>query len=166
MRLVERYIFRRMIIAMVLSFIALASMLWLSQALRQFNLVTEQGQALSTFFQLSAYLFPVLIMIVLPLSVLIGVTFAMTTLNADSELAVINASGMRQWSLLKPALVIGLIAAGLIGSMTLYFTPLSLRLGQTLLTHFEIAGPRNVLASYNSNLQPMMRAFLTERGTG
>ena len=38
--------------------------------------------------------------------------------------------------------------------------------GQTLLTHFEIAGPRNVLASYNSNLQPMMRAFLTERGTG
>jgi 3',5'-cyclic AMP phosphodiesterase CpdA len=38
--------------------------------------------------------------------------------------------------------------------------------GQTLLTHFEIAGPRNILASYNSNLQPMMRAFLTERGTG
>ena len=37
---------------------------------------------------------------------------------------------------------------------------------QSLLTHFEIAGPRNVLASYNSNLQPMMRAFLKERGTG
>jgi 3',5'-cyclic AMP phosphodiesterase CpdA len=38
--------------------------------------------------------------------------------------------------------------------------------GNSLLTHFEIAGPRNVLASYNSNLQPMMRAFLKERGTG
>lgn len=38
--------------------------------------------------------------------------------------------------------------------------------GSSLLTHFEIAGPRNVLASYNSNLQPMMRAFLKERGTG
>lgn len=38
--------------------------------------------------------------------------------------------------------------------------------GQQLLTHFEIAGPRNVLASYNSNLQPMMKAFLEERGTG
>lgn len=38
--------------------------------------------------------------------------------------------------------------------------------GQTLLTHFEIAGPRNVLATYNSNLQPMMKAFLEERGTG
>ena len=38
--------------------------------------------------------------------------------------------------------------------------------GATLLSHFEIAGPRNVIASYNSNLQPMMKAFLEERGTG
>ena len=38
--------------------------------------------------------------------------------------------------------------------------------GTNLLSHFEIAGPRNVIASYNSNLQPMMKAFLEERGTG
>lgn len=38
--------------------------------------------------------------------------------------------------------------------------------GEALLTHFEIAGPRNVIASYNSSIQPMMRAFLKERGTG
>lgn len=38
--------------------------------------------------------------------------------------------------------------------------------GEALLTHFDIAGPRNVIASYNSNLQPMMKAFLEERGTG
>lgn len=34
------------------------------------------------------------------------------------------------------------------------------------LTHFEIAGPRHVIATYDSNLQPMMKAFLEERGTG
>jgi Icc protein len=38
--------------------------------------------------------------------------------------------------------------------------------GESLLSHYEIAGPRNVIASYNSNLQPMMKAFLKERGTG
>lgn len=38
--------------------------------------------------------------------------------------------------------------------------------GSALLSHFETAGPRNVIASYNSNLQPMMKAFLEERGTG
>ena len=38
--------------------------------------------------------------------------------------------------------------------------------GERLLTHFDTAGPRHVLASYSSNLQPMMRDFLKERGTG
>ena len=38
--------------------------------------------------------------------------------------------------------------------------------GRRFLTHFEIAGPRNVLATYTHNLQPLMKAFLEERGTG
>ena len=38
--------------------------------------------------------------------------------------------------------------------------------GQRLLTHFDVAGPRHVLASYDSNAMPMIRDFLKERGTG
>ena len=38
--------------------------------------------------------------------------------------------------------------------------------GERLLTHFEVAGPRQVIASYTSNVQPMIRDFLNERGTG
>ena len=38
--------------------------------------------------------------------------------------------------------------------------------GERLLTHFDVAEPRNVLASYDSNVQPMIRDFLRERGTG
>ena len=38
--------------------------------------------------------------------------------------------------------------------------------GERLLTHFDVAGPRNVMASYDSNLQPMIRDFIKERGTG
>lgn len=38
--------------------------------------------------------------------------------------------------------------------------------GERLLTHFDVAGPRHVLASYDSNVQPMIRDFIRERGTG
>ncbi|MCF2513462.1 phosphodiesterase [Sphingomonas sp. G124] len=38
--------------------------------------------------------------------------------------------------------------------------------GERLLTHFDAAGPRNVLANYDSNAQPMIRDFIQERGTG
>jgi 3',5'-cyclic AMP phosphodiesterase CpdA len=38
--------------------------------------------------------------------------------------------------------------------------------GERLLSHFDVAGPRNVLASYDSNAMPMIRDFISERGTG
>jgi len=38
--------------------------------------------------------------------------------------------------------------------------------GQQLLTHFDAAEPRPVLANYNSNVLPMIREFIRERGTG
>jgi 3',5'-cyclic AMP phosphodiesterase CpdA len=38
--------------------------------------------------------------------------------------------------------------------------------GERLLSHFDVAGPRNVLASYDNNAMPMIRDFLKERGTG
>jgi hypothetical protein len=38
--------------------------------------------------------------------------------------------------------------------------------GERLLSHFDVAGPRNVLASYDSNAMPMIRDFIGERGTG
>jgi hypothetical protein len=38
--------------------------------------------------------------------------------------------------------------------------------GERLLSHFDVAGPRNVLASYDSNAMRMIRDFIEERGTG
>lgn len=37
---------------------------------------------------------------------------------------------------------------------------------ERLLTHFDSAGPRHVLAHYDTTVQPMIRDFLKERGTG
>ena len=38
--------------------------------------------------------------------------------------------------------------------------------GERMLCHFDFAGPRNVLAVYDTNAQPMIRDFIRERGTG
>ena len=135
MKLIERYIFRRIVSATALTFIALGTMVWLSQALRQFDLVTANGQAISTFFTVSALLIPVLVVVVFPVALLIAVIYAFNSLNSDSELVVINASGARQFALLKPVLVIGLIATILVSTMTLYFSPLALRSFTALLTN-------------------------------
>jgi lipopolysaccharide export system permease protein len=134
MKLIERYIFRRIVSSTVLTFLALGAMLWLSQALTQFDLVTANGQALTTFVQVSALLVPVLVAIVFPVSVLIGVIYTFTSLNSDAELVVINASGARQSAILKPVVIIAFLASLIVASMTLYFSPLALRTWTNLIT--------------------------------
>jgi lipopolysaccharide export system permease protein len=134
MNLLETYIFKRMVGAFILSLVTLSMTVWMTQALREFDLVTGQGQSIGTFFKLTLLLLPGLVTIVSPIALLIGVIYTFTLLNNDSELVVINASGAPQKTLLKPVLVLGLVAAIFTATMTLYFTPLSLRLWRTMIT--------------------------------
>lgn len=134
MKLVERYIFQKAAGAAIMTFVALGTMVWLSQALRQFDLVTANGQTVWTFFYVSALLVPALVSIVLPVAVLIAVIYTFTHLNGDSELIVINASGARQMTVLRPVFAIGVIVTVLVAAMSLYFAPLSLRAWQVLIT--------------------------------
>lgn len=134
MKLIENYIFKRMFSAFILTLVTLSMTVWMTQALRAFDLVTGQGQSIGTFFQITLLLLPGLSMIVSPIALLIAVIYAFSTLNLDSELVVINASGASQKTLLKPVIVLGLVGAIFMATMTLYFAPLSLRLWRTLIT--------------------------------
>ncbi len=135
MRLIERYIFQRITAATTMTFVALGTMVWLSQALRQFNLVTSNGQTVGTFLYVSALLVPALVTIVLPVAVLIAVIYTFTHLNGDSELVVVNASGAAQITVLRPTLAVGIIVTLMVATMSLYFAPLSLRAWQVLITN-------------------------------
>ena len=77
---------------------------------------------------------PALTTIVAPVALMIGVIYTFNLLNDGSELVVINATGARQWSLLKPVLLIATGVAIFMASMTLYFSPLSMRLWRELVT--------------------------------
>ncbi len=134
MKLLESYIFKRMFSACILTLVTLSTTVWVTQALRAFDLVTGQGQSIGTFFRITVLLLPSLATIVSPIAILIAVIYTFDSLNLDSELVVINSSGASQKTLLKPVLVMGLIAALFMATMTIYFTPLSLRMWRTLIT--------------------------------
>ena len=134
MKLLERYIFNKIIYAFILVLVTLSTTVWMTQALRAFDLVTGQGQSIGTFFRITVLLLPGLATIVSPIAILVAVIYTFNSLNLDSELVVINASGASQKTLLKPVLIMGLIGALFMSTMTLYFAPLSLRLWRTLIT--------------------------------
>ena len=134
MRLSERYIFRIALGAFLGTLVALTAIIWLTQALRELNLVTGKGQTFLIFLQVTLFSLPALVMIIAPLALFIAVLYALNKLNGDSELIVMSAAGVPPLSILKPFAVLTLAVSLLVGAMTLWAMPESFRALRLLAT--------------------------------
>jgi lipopolysaccharide export system permease protein len=134
MSLVERYILRIAGGAFLACLGALTAIIWLSQVLREMNLVTGKGQTFYIFFQVTLFGLPALVMVIAPLALFIAILYTLNRLNSDSELVVMNAAGISPRRVLKPLAFLTLAVSLLIGVMTLYAIPESFRALRTLVT--------------------------------
>lgn len=128
MNLLETYIFGRIFRMFVASLVPVLAIIWITQVLGRINLVTDSGQSISSFAALATYMLPTLIPIVMPFAVTIAVTQTLQTMNADSELAVVDAAGARRSVLYKPALILAAALCIVSFSVDNFLEPIS-RLG-------------------------------------
>jgi lipopolysaccharide export system permease protein len=134
MPLVERYIFRIATSAFLACLGALTAVIWLTQALRELNLLTSKGQTILIFFQVTLFGLPALVMIVAPLALFIAILYTLNRLNGDSELIVMNAAGISPVRIFRPFAILTLITSLVVGAMTLYAMPESFRALRNLVT--------------------------------
>lgn len=127
MNLVQRYIFRKLLGAFLVGFPALAITIWATQALRQLNLVTDRGQQFGVFLEATILLLPGLVLIIGPVTMLIVVIYGLNSLNSDSELISLNASGTSAAILIKPILALAIPVTILSLVCSLYLNPLAAR---------------------------------------
>lgn len=113
MNLIERHILGRALGIAAATLLAALSMAWTTQVLTRINLVTDSGQTASTFLELATMLLPTVIPVVIPFAVVIGITQVLSTMNQDSELAVIAAAGSPRSTLIKPLLLLAVVASGI-----------------------------------------------------
>ena len=106
LNIIERYLLRRMTSVFLAATISTLTIAWTVQVLNRINLVTDTGQSALDFLQLATLILPNVVPEVMPIAVAIGVAHALTTMNTDSELVVINAAGTSRMTLAKPVLVL------------------------------------------------------------
>lgn len=130
------YVFRQTLIVTLSVGVIFSAAVWLLQSLRLVDLIVNRGLSIGLFLYLAVLILPRFVDVVLPIAVFTAIIFIYAKLIAESELVVMRASGMSQWALAKPALMIG--AAGLITlyAMAFYFLPASNRAFKDL--QFEI----------------------------
>ena len=123
----DRYIFRTTFGAFLLILISLTAVIWLTHALREIDLMTNQRQTVLTFIGITALLIPMLILVIAPLALVVAVGHTLNRLNTDSEIVVMNASGMSPWRIFRPFLTTALVVSALVLWVSAYVAPAGLR---------------------------------------
>ena len=109
---IERYLLWTAATAFLSGLAVLTGIIWITQALRQIDLLTTKGQTILVFLMMTALALPSLVAIIAPVALFGGVIYTLNKLNGDSELVVMAASGVSPARLLRPlALLSGLVFA-------------------------------------------------------
>ena len=131
---IGRYIFRTTFGAFLMVLVSLTSCIWITQALRDVDLMTSQGQTILVFIGITSLVIPHLVLVIAPVALVVAVAHNLHKLTTDSEIIVMNGAGMQPWRLLQPFIACTVVAAVLLATISAYVAPESLRMLRRWLT--------------------------------
>lgn len=123
-RIVTVYLFKEILTPFILTTVALAFILLMDKILRLTELVVSKGVAVGVVTKLFLYLFPSLLIYIIPVAVLLSVLIAFGRLSSDQEIIALKASGVSLYQLLPPVAMFALVTFILSGAMSLYLVPM------------------------------------------
>ncbi len=142
---IGRYIFRTTFGAFLVVLVSLTGVIWITQALRDIDLMTNQGQSILVFVGITSLIIPSLMLIIAPISLFIAVAHMLSKLSADSEIIVINAAGISPWVLFRAFVPVTLVVSVLLAITSAYFAPQGLRMLRDRLTEVKANVVSNIV---------------------
>lgn len=123
MRGITRYILNQLFWAMLFVTLALTGVVWLSQSLRFVDLIVNRGLSVFTFVYLTILLLPTFLALILPIALFFAVMYTYHRLTIDSELVILRASGLSQFALARPALILATVMMLVCYGITMFLMP-------------------------------------------
>src|SRR5487761_1789614 len=127
MKALGRYTFGTTMVAFLITLITLTVVIWFTQAMRDFDLITSERQTLFVFVGITGMIVPLLVMIIAPIALMIATAHVLNRLGSDSEIIVMNAAGVSPWRLLSPFLVAAVLVSLMVAAIAAYISPRALR---------------------------------------
>ncbi|MGB7280567.1 MAG: LPS export ABC transporter permease LptF [Pseudolabrys sp.] len=131
---INEYILRATLGAFLIVLVSLTAVIWVTQALRDIDIMTSQGQTILVFVGITGLIIPLLVLVIAPIALLIAVAHVLNKLSNDSEIIVMNAAGMSPWVLFRAFVAAALVVSVLVGAISAYFAPKGLRMLRDWLT--------------------------------
>jgi lipopolysaccharide export system permease protein len=122
---IERYLFRTAATAFLSGLVVLTGVVWVTQALRQVDLITSKGQTILIFLMMTGLALPSMVAIIAPVALFAGILYTLNKLNGDSELVVMSASGVSPVRLLRPLALLSALVFAVVAVLYIEVLPWS-----------------------------------------
>lgn len=119
----DRYVFRTSFNSFLVVLLSLTAVIWVTQILRQIDLITGQGQTVLVFLSITSLIVPGLMLVLAPIAMLIAVLHTLVRLNNDSELVVMSAAGISPRRLFRPFVALAAIVSLFVLCIGAYVAP-------------------------------------------
>ena len=150
--LIPRYVIGAVIPYIFLSLLLLTSVLFAQQVSRLAEAIIYTDLPFSLLAGIGATLLPGVLTFTIPLAALAGVTIGFSRMGTDSEIVAMRAAGVGSWTLIWPALLVGLFLSGITIYIHLFEAPRAAR-------DLEKVALEGALAKLDSPVEP--RTFST-----
>ncbi|WP_377848176.1 LPS export ABC transporter permease LptF [Bosea sp. UC22_33] len=130
----DRYILKIAAVAAIVLLLGLTGVIWVTQALREVDLITGKGQTVLIFLTVTLLSLPALIAGIAPVALFMSTLYTLNRLNGDSELIVMNAAGVAPQRITRPFIVLTLATSLVVAWMTISVMPASFRMLRDLIT--------------------------------
>lgn len=136
----------------ILSLVMLTAVLFAQQASRLAEVLVYTDVPLSILGGLGAALLPGVLVFSIPLATLAGIIIGFSRMGSDSEIVAMRAAGVGSWTMIWPALIVGLVFSGATTYLHLKEAPRAAR-------DLERVALQGALAKLDSPVEP--RTFST-----
>ncbi|GAN95861.1 putative permease YjgP/YjgQ family protein [Komagataeibacter europaeus] len=146
--ILDSYMLRQLLLALVATTGALVTLIWLTQSLHFVSLVVGRGLSLRVFLELTSLLIPSFIAVILPITTFVVVQFIYQRLGTDRELTVMQAAGLSPAMMARPGLACAAIATATCLVLNVWIVPVSY----------------HAFRQYEFQIRNRMAAFLVQDG--
>ncbi|MDG1437273.1 MAG: LptF/LptG family permease [Rickettsiaceae bacterium] len=124
MLIYKKYILKSIIPTLVTFTMLLTSLVWITQILRMVHLI-DKGIDLQSFFALIIFFIPHLLFMILPIISVIAVIYVYSRLREERQLVILKSSGLSNYDLAKPGLVMASYITMFAYLLSAYLVPFS-----------------------------------------
>ena len=127
MRLINTYVTVNFIRTFFIVLFVISTLAWLTQITDDLTLILDRDRSIADFFSLTILLYPYIVSIIAPSSVLIASIIVMDRMTRDSEMVILNASGISLIQKISPFLMATIFITLLIYILSIHVSPMAMK---------------------------------------